>query len=75
VPEPPKKYLELFMSPTSVQLVPFQDSTITCPPGEGATYPAIHKAAVLTVPAAAMPYLAVFKSPTSVHVLPFQFSA
>ena len=65
----------LLISPTSVHADPFQDSTTTCDPGEGATYPAIHKAAVLVVPAAAVAYLAVFKSATSVHVLPFQFSA
>ena len=57
--------LAVFISPTSVQAVPFHFSTIA----PGPPRPAIPKASV-EVPPPSINRLAVFKSPTSVQAVP-----
>ena len=70
-PSPPKAYLVVFISATSVHELPSHDSTFAVDP-PGASPPKFNAAVCVPAPAAA--YLAVFNSATSVHEVPFQDS-
>jgi hypothetical protein len=74
VPVEPIYTLPRFKSLTSVQLVPFHDSVIANPSGEGLGVPPNATADVLSAPAPDKPFLPVFKLFTSVQFVPFQVS-
>ena len=70
VPQPPGSYVASFLSFTSVQDVPLNNSVSVF----GPTSPENARAAVLLAPAPPKAFLALFKSPVSVQAVPFHDS-